>query len=156
MNLRSTDGGARIRSGLALLAMASTVLLLSPVAQAQHMHGSSGMQRGGHIAGAPHFHRGSGNFSGGHHNGVAARGFRHHRNFSSFVVIGGAGFLYPYAYPYYAYPYYVYPYGYDSSLATPAYFCDAAGVYYPYVTTCESGWRVVPGTPGQVYPVPQQ
>lgn len=150
MNLRSTDGGARIRSRWALLAMASTVLLLSPAAQAQHMRGSGGAQWGGHGAGAPH------NFSGGRHNGVAPRGFRHHGGVSRFVVIGGAGFWYPYAYPY----------GYDSSLATPAYnmpppapawyYCEAAGVYYPYVTTCEGGWRVVPATPDQAYPAPQQ
>ena len=153
MNLRSKQGGARIGSGWTALAVASTVLLLSPVAQAQHMHGSGGMQRGGHIAGAPHFNRGAGNFHGGRHNGVAARGFHHHRNFSSVVVIGSAGFLYPYVYPSYTY---VYPYAYDPSLATPAYFCDAAGVYYPYVTTCDGGWRVVPAPPGQIYPVPPQ
>jgi hypothetical protein len=165
MNLRSTDGGARIRSGLALLAMASTALLLSPVAQAQHMHGSGGMQRGGHIAGASHFNRGSGNFTGGRHNGVAARGFHHHRGFASVVVIGGAGFWYPYAYPYYTYTY-AYPYGYDPALATPTYnmaapapfwyFCEAANAYYPYVTTCAGGWKVVPATPDQADPVPQQ
>lgn len=166
MNLRSTDGGAPIRSRLALLAMASTVLLLSPSAQAQHRHGSVGMQRGGHIAGAPHFHGGSGSFTGGHHHGVGVRGFHHHGNVARVVVIGGVGFWYPYAYPSYTYSY-----GYDPSLATPAYtapaynvpppaafwyFCEAANAYYPYVTTCASGWKVVPATPDQADPVPQQ
>jgi hypothetical protein len=157
MNLRSTPGGAPVRSRWALpaMAMASAVLLLSPAAQAQHMHGSGGMQRGGHIAGASHFHRGSGNFTG-----VGARGFRHHGNVARVVVIGGVGLWYPYTYPYYTYSY-----GYDPSLATPAYnvppppvwyFCDAAGAYYPYVTTCAGAWRVVPATPSQAYPVPEQ
>jgi hypothetical protein len=159
MNLRSTDGGARIRSRLALLAMAmaSTVLLLSPAAQAQHMHGSGGSHLGGHGAGAPHFNPGS----GFRHHGGAARGFHHHGGFARFVVIGGAGFWCPYPYPYYAYPY-----GYDASLAMPAYnvpppapvwyYCEAAGAYYPYVTTCPGNWKAVPATPDQAYPVPPQ
>jgi hypothetical protein len=163
MNLRSMDGGGRIRSILALLAMASTALLLSPAAQAQHMHGSGGSQWGGRGAGAPHFGQRSGNFSGFRHNGGAARGFRHHGGFARFVVIGGAAFWYPYPY---GYPYYAYPYDYDSSLATPAYnmpppaptwyYCEASGAYYPYVATCAGGWKVVPATPNQDYPVPQQ
>jgi len=142
---------------LALLAVASTALLLSPAAQAQHMHGSGGSHFGNHAAGSPQFNRGSG--AGFRHNG-----FRHHGG-SRFVVIGGFGFGYPYAYPY-PYPYYAYPYDYDYSMAAPAYnmpppaptwyYCDAAGAYYPYVTTCQGGWRVVPATPNQGYPAPQQ
>lgn len=142
MNLRSTDGGARIRSTLALLAVASTVLLLSPVAQAQHMRGSGGSQWGAHMAGASHFN----------HNGIAPRGFHHHRAFSRFVVIGSVGFFgYPYLYPYDAYPVY-----YDYSAGPTWYYCDAAGAYYPSVTTCPGGWRVVPATPAPAYPLPPQ
>jgi hypothetical protein len=151
MNLRSTHGGARIRPGWVLPAAMSTALLLSPAVQAQNMHGSGG-HFGGHIASAPHhFSAGAGNFSGFHHHGFA-RGFRH-RGFAPFVVLGGTGFL-PYAYP-------AYDYAYDSPGYTMAqapvwYYCQAAGAYYPYVTTCASGWTVVPATPNPPYPVPQQ
>jgi len=149
MNLRSMKLGARIRSTLALLAVASTAALLSTAAQAQHMHGSGGGHWSGHAAGtAPHMSGQRG-------------GFRHHRNFNRFVVIGGAGFLYPYAFPYYGYGY---GYGYDPALmpgyavspsAPTYYYCDAAGAYYPQVTTCEGGWRAVPVTPQPLAP-PQQ
>jgi hypothetical protein len=27
------------------------------------------------------------------------------------------------------------------------YFCDPAGVYYPYVQNCPTAWRPVPATP---------
>jgi hypothetical protein len=177
MNSRPTDVGRSIQSSLALLAMAATVLLLSPAAQAQHRHGSGGSQLGGRGAAAPQFHRGSGahqfnrgsgDVSGFRHNGFVARGghHHHHRGFGRAVVIGGFGFGYPYAYPYYAYPY-PYPYPYDSSLAAatvynlppPAptwYYCDGAGAYYPYVATCPGGWREVPATPNETNPAPQQ
>jgi hypothetical protein len=146
MKLRSISG-ARIRSRWALPAMISMALLLSPAAQAQHMHGSWG-HFGGHIASAPHHFSGSGgNFSGFHHHGFA-RGFHHH-GFAPFVVLGGAGFFYPY--PYYD--------AYDSpAYMTPQapvwYYCQAAGAYYPNVTTCAGGWTVVPATPNQTYPAP--
>ena len=163
MNSRSTQGGRRVRSGLALLAMASTLLLLSPAAQAQRMNGSGGSQFSGRAAAAPQFNRASANFRGG---GFAARGGRFHGGFGRVVVIGGIGFGYPW-YPYpYPYPYYGYPYAYDASAATPAYnmpppaptwfYCEAAGAYYPYVATCPGGWREVPATPSQAYPAPRQ
>jgi hypothetical protein len=170
MNLRSTYGGGPVRSSLALLAIALTVLLLSPAAQAQRMHGSGGSHWGGHGPGGHQFNRGGGNFAGFRHNGIGARGGHHHRGFvRGAVVIGGIGLWYPYAYGYpypYPYSYYAYPYSYDSSLAAPAYnmpppaqnwyYCDAAGAYYPYVTTCPGGWREVPAAPSQGSPVPQQ
>jgi hypothetical protein len=161
MKLRSTLCGGLIRSGLALLAVASTALLLSPAAQAQRMHGSGGSHFGGHASGS--FNRGSGTFSGSRHGGFVARGGHHHRGFGSVVVIGGLGFGYPYVYPY---SYYGYPYDYDYSMAAPAYnmpppaptwyYCDASGAYYPYVANCPGGWKVVPATPNQGYPAPQQ
>jgi hypothetical protein len=131
--------------------MISAALLLSPAVQAQHMHGSGG-HFGGHIASAPH------NFDGGsgfHHRGFA-RSFHHHRSFAPFLVLGGAGFFYPYSYPYYDYPY-----AYDSpAYAVPqapvAYYCQSAGAYYPSVTTCDGGWTVVPAAPNQAYPAPPQ
>jgi hypothetical protein len=168
MNLRSMYGGG---PRLALLVMALTVLLLSPAAQAQRMHGSGGSHWGGHGSGGHQFNRGGGNVSGFRHNGIGARGgHHHHRGFRGAVVIGGGiGLWYPYAYGYpypYPYSYYAYPYSYDSSMATSAYnmpppaqswyYCDAAGAYYPYVTTCSGGWREVPATPSQGSPVPQQ
>ena len=60
MNLRPTHSGGLVRSSLALLAMASTMLLLSPAAQAQRMHGSGGSHFRGQAAGSPQFNRGSG------------------------------------------------------------------------------------------------
>jgi len=45
------------------------------------------------------------------------------------------------------------------------YFCPAANAYYPYVTSCPSGWQAVPSTPPPSatlpsapysYPPPQQ
>jgi hypothetical protein len=148
MNSRSAADGVRLRPAWALAAVASTVMLLSPAAQAQHMHGGGGAHIGGNSVGAAGH-----NFSGGRHNGFARRGFRHRGNFVPFALIGGAGILY-------ASPslYYTYPYGYVAPSAAPAsaYYCEAAGIYYPYVTTCEGGWTVVPAAPQQVYPVPQQ
>ena len=165
MNSRSMHGGRRVRSGLALLATLSAVLLLSPAAQAQRMHGSGGSHFGGQTAGSPQFNRGSGNFSGVRPSGVVARGGHFHRGFGRVVVIGGVGFGFPYWYPY-PYPYYAYPYAYDASAAMPAYnmpppaptwfYCEASGAYYPYVASCPGGWREVPATPAQGYPVPQQ
>jgi hypothetical protein len=149
MNSRSTAGAASLLSRCALAAMASMVLLLSPAAQAQHMHGGGGAHIGANSVGAGH------NFSGGRHNGFAGRGFRHRGNFAPFVLIGGAGLLYASPYLYYTYPY-AYPYAPLQSAPAGAYYCDAAGAYYPYVTTCEGGWTVVPGMPNQAYPVPQQ
>ncbi len=32
------------------------------------------------------------------------------------------------------------------------YYCDAAGGYYPYVTSCPSGWKTVPATPSGTSP----
>jgi len=64
---------------------------------------------------------------------------------------------YSYGYPY---PYYDYPYAYDSPAylspqAPVAYYCQAAGAYYPTVTTCAGGWTVVYPTQNQAYPAPQ-
>jgi hypothetical protein len=36
------------------------------------------------------------------------------------------------------------------------YYCDAAQGYYPYVTTCPSGWRAVPAAPPSVPAAPAQ
>jgi hypothetical protein len=84
-------------------------------------------------------------------------------------VFLGFGFGAP-AYPYY-YPPYVYPppviyapppvYVPPPVIYTPPpvyqpqaspqswYYCDNPQGYYPYVTTCNSGWRQVPATPPQ-------
>lgn len=35
----------------------------------------------------------------------------------------------------------------SSTQAQSWYFCDVSQTYYPYVATCEGGWRVVPATP---------
>ena len=84
------------------------------------------------------------------------------------ALIGGAiAYDLTYPYPYYAQPYPVYapppvytpppvyvqtaP-AYAPSVPPPApmwYFCVAANGYYPYVTSCPSGWQVVPAVPPQ-------
>jgi hypothetical protein len=71
---------------------------------------------------------------------------------------GWYGPWYPYGYPYY-YPY-AYPYAYPSteypsaSVPVPSepqqsywYYCRDSKAYYPYVTSCPSGWVPVVPTP---------
>lgn len=59
---------------------------------------------------------------------------------------------YPYPYPYY-YPAYVPPPVYappPTPVAPQAqtwYYCDNPNGYYPYVTSCSTGWRQVPAHP---------
>jgi hypothetical protein len=77
------------------------------------------------------------------------------------VFIGGGGYYYPWG----PVPYY-YPYPPPVAVPVPAapqeyveqgqpdaapaqqggtwYYCDASKTYYPYVTSCASGWRPVP------------
>jgi len=167
MQARSKHGG-RIRSRLALLVLALTVLTLSGPADAQRD------RRGG----APHFRGDSPRVQ--QHDGRAWRGGhwagnRHGSRLSWSIGIGGLWYPYSYAYPYsypYAYGYPVYPYSYPYSyswqppvaLATPQvgppaqywYYCEASGTYYPYVATCPGGWREVPATPSDAAPVRQQ
>jgi hypothetical protein len=76
-------------------------------------------------------------------------------------------YRYPYSYPLYVQPYPVYPQTvyiqpapvYEQafpsnagSAAAPSasqywYFCASAQGYYPYVTNCPEGWKMVPTTP---------
>jgi len=86
----------------------------------------------------------------GHHGGWHGR----------FYYYGWYGPWYPYAYPYY-YPYsYPYYYAYPSpaypsaSVPVPSepqqsywYYCRDSKAYYPYVTSCPSGWVPVLPTP---------
>ena len=172
MKVRSRHAGGRVRSGLKWLVIGLAVLLLTPLALAQRSHwgGNAGghqFNRGAAVtSGGTHFNRGALPGVVQRHNGFAARGgnFRggHRGHFvRGAVVIGGVGLFAPalYPYPYYAYPY-AYPYAYDAPVVTaPAYnmpppaptwyYCESAGAYYPYVTTCAEGWRQVPATPNQ-------
>jgi len=93
------------------------------------------------------WHGGHGGWHGGWHGGP---------------YWGWYGPWYPYAYPYYspyAYPYY-YPYAYlapsypSASVPVPSepqqsywYYCRDSKAYYPYVTSCPSGWVPVVPTP---------
>lgn len=49
-----------------------------------------------------------------------------------------------------------YPPVYAAQLAPSSmpnwYFCPAANAYYPYVSSCPSGWRAVPATPPDALP----
>ncbi len=53
--------------------------------------------------------------------------------------------------PYYVQPTPVYAPAYAPVMVSPApqswYFCAAANAYYPYVTSCPSGWQAVSATP---------
>ena len=121
------------------LAIAAIVLLTlssaGPAAAANHGGGHGGSM--GHPGGMGHpMGHPNGHFNHFHgHGGVFFRG--------SFFV--GPGFYgYPYAgyYPYYP-PYYPYYPGYYSPAPQVWYFCDAYQQYYPNVTQCPSGWRMV-------------
>ena len=98
---------------------------------------------GGHGGGG--FHGGSSAHSGfrghvGHPGFVGHPGHRfvgHHGFFrgGGFVVVPGFGFYGGYPYPYY-----------DGTAAYPDYwyYCQSAGGYYPYVSTCPEPWVPVP------------
>ncbi len=71
------------------------------------------------------------------------------------ALIGGA-IAYDLTRPYYVQPAPVYAPNYVPVYAAPVmaspapqswYFCAAANAYYPYVTSCPSGWQAVPATP---------
>jgi len=89
----------------------------------------------------------------------------HHRDrWSTSVVIGlplyfGPRYVYPGSY-YDPYPYPRYPRTVVIERAAPTvqvspgpppaqywYYCDAAGAYYPYVSSCPEPWRTVPAVP---------
>jgi hypothetical protein len=104
----------------------------------------------------------------GSHGGHGGHGHDHGGWYGGHFYYGWYGpWWYPYAYPYpYPYPYYDdYPStGYPSaSVPVPNepqqsywYYCNDSAVYYPYVTSCRSGWvPVVPTqpTPGSEGPV---
>jgi len=119
---------SRVRSGLTLLVLALPVLLLSPSATAERMHGSP------HGRGHHQFNKVPGHISGfNKHNHAALRGGHfvhghrhghHHGHLGRGWVNGRLWYGYPatvYPYPYlyrYPYPYsypYPYPYPYSSS-----------------------------------------
>ncbi len=69
------------------------------------------------------------------------------------ALIGGA-IVYDLSQPQtiYTQPVPVYPPGYAPGYAAPSsvqywYFCAAANAYYPYVSSCPSGWQAVLATP---------
>jgi hypothetical protein len=179
MKLRSKHGGGRIRSGLTLLVLALPVLLLSPSATAERMHGSP-QGRGHHISGV-HKHnnaalRGGHSSHGRHHGHLQCHHLRghhlhghHHRHFSPWWVNSGLWYSYPapvYSYPYSTVYTYRYPYVPPVAVASPPIyigpamqywsFCEASGAYYPNVTTCPGGWKQVQIPLNGTSPVPQQ
>jgi hypothetical protein len=64
------------------------------------------------------------------------------------ALIGGA-IVYDLSQPQtvYTQPAPVYPPGYAPSSVQYWYFCAAANAYYPYVSSCPSGWQAVLATP---------
>jgi hypothetical protein len=164
MKLRSLHGSGRVRSGLTLLVLAWTALVVSPSATAQRMQASQ--DRGGH-----HFNRVPGNKISGfrhRHGGPLRNGGHfihghHHGQFGWWWVDGGL--WYPYLEP--VYPYAT-PYAYSDeppvAMASPPpeigpatqsfLFCDALNAYYPNVKACPGEWRQVQ-VPLKAVPVPQ-
>jgi hypothetical protein len=87
----------------------------------------------------------------------------HNNELAWWWIVGG--FWYPYLVPQYPYPDPYVPYSPpvviesrpvepDPSTLLPAeppapmwYYCESAGAYYPYVSTCAEGWRSVPANP---------
>jgi hypothetical protein len=131
---------------------------------------SGGGYRGGGGYGGYH---GGGYHGGPYHGGPYYGGGRYYYGGGSSVFFGfgfpfygyypsGYPYYYPYGYPYsypYAYPYpYTYPY-YSSTYDQPTmyiepeqpsywYYCQDPKGYYPYVTSCPSGWaKVTPAPP---------
>ena len=156
-----------ILTGLALLAVLPSVALADA-----RGHGSRVGHVGhvGHVGPAWH-----GNIrSFGHHDiNIWRGGGWRHTNYGSRLgwwwVVGGSYYLYqqpiyPYPDPYQPSVVYVEPQSqvvvapqapqvYAPQQAAPQtsaqywHFCDASQTYYPYVATCEGGWRTVPATP---------
>jgi len=97
---------------------------------------------------------------GGHHGGGYYGGGHHYHGGGPHVLIGGyfgLPYYYPYGYPsYYTYacPYPSYPYTYaeppvyvEQDQPSYWYYCRDPQGYYPYVTSCPSGWTRVIATP---------
>ena len=117
-------------------------------------HGGGGTYQGGggHYGGRGHYG------GGGHYRG---------RGFYGFGGFYGGYYGFPYYYPGWDYPYYypyAYPYDYPDAYPSPAYpsasvpvpsqpqqsywyYCKDSKAYYPYVTSCPSGWVPVVPTP---------
>jgi hypothetical protein len=77
----------------------------------------------------------------------------HHGRIGWWWIVGGAWYFYPA--PVYPYPD---PYAPPAAALLPSpaevppaarywYYCEPAGAYYPYMPTCQDGWRQVPARP---------
>jgi hypothetical protein len=108
--------------------------------------------RGGDIHGF--HHRDLGRWQGG-----AWRHGHHDGRLGWWWVVGGLWYFYPRpVYPYpdpYVPPVVVAPAPAQNQPATVVepvqywYYCEATRSYYPYVATCEGGWKPVPASPPQ-------
>src|SRR5262245_54416821 len=118
-----------------LLSLTTVLFLILAVAAPGIALAAAGSHGGG-------FHGGPGAHSGFHghvsHPGFVGHpgnhGFPHHRGFfrgGGVVVVPGFGFYGAYSYPYY-----------DGTASYPDYwyYCQSAGAYYPYVSTCPEPW----------------
>lgn len=129
-----------LKTVVAALGVAGIVILLPTMARADEHH----RWHGGEIR---HFeHHDRARWQGGYwHHGP------HGGRLGWWWVVGGAWYFYPQ-------PIYPYPDPYvPPAVVVPApsvqpapqywYYCDSARTYYPYVSSCPSGWRAVPATP---------
>ena len=158
---RMTEKGGAMRKSSSLRRVAAVglvaVAMVFATGATSHAHGGSG---GGHGS--------SGGHSGGGHSGYHGHSHGHHGGHGRAFIGVGPSFWwgYPYwrTYPYgWSYPYgWGYPYGgnYPTEYvsqppvnAPPAqsywYYCQSAGTYYPYVSSCPETWIRVPATPPQ-------
>lgn len=110
--------------------------------------GSAWAERGGHGSGAGH---GGGHGGGGHvHFGVVIGGGGAWRGARIWPRVYYPTYYYPYVYPYYPPTVVTAPpsvYVEQPPDATAPgnywYYCEEAQAYYPYVSECASGWRLV-------------
>jgi len=135
-----------------LIAFISLLTAISAYAQGGHSQGHASSNSGRHTGGLSLGH--AGGHVEGHPNG---HGKGWGRGWLGPMFIGTV-ILYDAVYPY---PYYSDPVPFD---ATPApdylpdaslsttqywYFCPDSNAYYPYVSSCTSGWQAVPTIPPQ-------
>lgn len=123
----------------ALLAIA---LIAPMIADARPGPGHGGYGSRGHV------YVGGSYYGGGYYGGYYGGGWGWRGNWAFPLLIGGA-LMYDMTTPRTVY---VQP---DPAYASPVvaaqaqswYWCASANAYYPYVTSCPTGWQAVPATP---------
>jgi hypothetical protein len=155
---------------MSALAVAGVALACAGPASADEHRGGEGHRDGGFRGDG---HRSGGEWRGGHierfheHDFDRWRGGHwqhgyHGSRYGWWWLAGGLWYFYPS--PVYPYPDPYLPPLVEVPVPMPApapampatpppaqywYYCDSAGGYYPYVPTCQGGWRAVPANPAR-------